>query len=231
MTSALVALAGASRSGKGTVAQVLREEAEKAGLTSFERQFSDNGKWGLARIFSPSMTRVEAVKFFEALKGLDQVEVNISMMRQGVRDIFFNVPLQQFLQHGLQEGGRDLFGDDLHTDRILARSNWLDSFFDAEAAVEPTDVAIISDLRQVNEAQRVIDCGGLVVDVWRPENDDEYRTNKAHQTERRLPDDCVHHVIVNDGSLVDLEEAARKLWGSLQERPRISENFKHGRAC
>ena len=52
----LVALAGQSRSGKGTCAAVFAEEAAKLGKSSFERQLSDNWKWALARIFRPTIS-------------------------------------------------------------------------------------------------------------------------------------------------------------------------------
>lgn len=224
----LIALAGPSRSGKGTAARIIAEECVKLGLTSLERQLSDNGKWSLARIFRPTIGRVEAVAWFEALKG-DDVRVSIEGYNSGE---FARVPLQKFLQHGLQEGGRDIFGEDLWTDRIIALavdgdvfssqrrgdrdqpapSAWLDTFFDDESGVEPTDVAIISDLRQLNEARRVRDIGGLVVEMVRPEVDDQYRTGVAHITERRLPFELSHYEVANNGMIEDLENSIRLLF-------------------
>lgn len=224
----LVAFAGRSRSGKGTCARVFAEEAAQLGKTSLERQFSDNGKWALARIFRPTISRVDAVSWWEELKR-DSVRILLECYGSGHVE---QVPLQKFLQHGLQQGGRDIFGADLWTDRIIPDrvvapngvmenysmswqaqwSAWLDGFFDEEAGVEPTDLAIISDLRQPNEAERVRDLGGLVIECYRPENNDAYVTGSDHITERVLPRELVDAIIANDSTIEDLEAKARLLF-------------------
>ena len=151
-----------------------------------------------------------------------------------------SVPLQKFLQHGLQQGGRDIFGEDLWTDRLIQYMDgdspysqrwdaeivdnkpvaWLDTFFDDEAGVEPTDLAIISDLRQPNEAQRVRDLGGIVIECWRPDVEDVYRTGSDHITERGLPETLIDWSILNDADLDDLKATARALFRS-QIKPRL----------
>lgn len=218
----LVAFAGRSRSGKGTCARVFAEEAAELGKTSLERQFSDNGKWALARIFRPTISRVDAVSWWEELKR-DSVRILLECYGSGHVE---QVPLQKFLQHGLQDGGRDIFGADLWTDRLLASPSaaesmfadsdimpsWISTFFDEEAGVDPSDLAIISDLRQPNEAERVRDLGGLVIECYRPENDDAYVTGSDHITERVLPRELVDAIIANDSTLEDLEAKARLLF-------------------
>lgn len=221
----LIALAGPSRSGKGTAARIIAEECAKLGLTSLERQLSDNGKWSLARIFRPTIGRVEAVAWFEELKKLPYTKITMRCSTSELGPLgrmLAEVPLQKFLQHGLQDGGRDIFGVDLWTDRIIAagyRPNtspdydehlaWIDTFFDAETDMVPTDVAIISDLCRPNEARRVRDLGGIVVEMVRPAVDDQYRTGADHVTERRLPDHDVDLVIVNADGLEELEDTVR----------------------
>jgi hypothetical protein len=221
----LVALAGQSRSGKGTCASVFKEEAEAQGFTSFERQLSDNGKWHLARIFRPNISRTNAVAWFEELKGYDAwVEIN-SLKSIGVEDrrVDGDVPLQKFIQHGLQEGGRDIFGDDFWIDMLLDPDvvgeetgfdkeppAWTDTFFDVESGLygKPTDLAIISDLRQLNEAERVKYFHGLVVGCVRLQTVDEYITGGDHITELPLPAHLLDAVIHNDDSLDNLKSVA-----------------------
>lgn len=232
----LVALAGESRSGKGTCAAVFAEEAAAAGLTSFERQLSDNGKWHLARIFKPTISRADAVTWFEQMKSLTDVKIQITSASSGWpggRATDIEVALQKFLQHALQQGGRDIFGEHFWTDMIIPEFDgdspysqrygpdegrvsgesyvrcWLDKFFDDESGSRPTDLAIISDLRQPNEAQRVNSCRGRVIQLVRPHADDQYKTGSDHITERMLPFELVDHVIANDGDLEHLKETAR----------------------
>lgn len=217
----LVAFAGRSRSGKGTCTRVFAECCVERGKTSLERQLSDNGKWALARIFRPTISRVDAVAWFEELKS-QQASVDLCAWRGSTSADFVSVecvPLQKFFQHGLQQGGRDIFGADLWIDRIIASVGpagqsdwWTETFFDEESGIEPTDLAIISDLRQVNEAERVRDLGGLVIECYRPKNDDAYVTGRDHITERVLPPELVDYVVVNDSSIDDLERQARDLF-------------------
>lgn len=247
----LVALAGPSRSGKGAVAKVFADCAHDYGFVSFERQLSDNGKWALARIFQPTIRRVEAVAWFEELKKSDTwVEVHERAIIEGChgRNPIVDMPLQKFLQHGLQDGGRDIFGEHYWTDRIIPLQvldenwgnmsggamrwgdlkitpypqAWLDGFFDEESGVAPTDLAIISDLRQLNEAERVRDIGGVVIEMQRPDVEDAYRTGADHITERGLLIEVVDCVIVNDGDLDQLRADATKAFKDLV-LPRLRE--------
>jgi hypothetical protein len=146
----LVAIAGRSRVGKGTCASLFTELAQAQGFTAFERQLSDNGKWHLARIFFPDISRVDAVAWFEDLKH-KQYGVNARMYWKLDENSYDEVvvPLQKFIQHGLQEGGRDIFGEHFWTNMILptdvwrgfpeekAMPCWEDGFFDASQGSRP----------------------------------------------------------------------------------------------
>jgi hypothetical protein len=204
----LVAIAGRSRVGKGTCASLFTELAQVQGFTAFERQLSDNGKWHLARIFFPEISRVDAVAWFEDLKH-KQYGVNARMHWKLDENSYDEVvvPLQKFIQHGLQEGGRDIFGEHFWTNMILPTDVWKgfpggvsvpcweEGFFDAESGLQAddeqgetwTNLALISDLRQPNEAERVRECGGIVIEIHRPDVDDSYITGGGHITERGLP--------------------------------------------
>jgi hypothetical protein len=234
----LVALAGKSRVGKGTCASVFAELAQAQGFSSFERQLSDNGKWHLARIFFPEISRVDAVAWFEELKSAPNVQIELVSYALPDYNHMDRVditrqPLQKFIQHGLQEGGRDIFGADLWTDMILPtrlmvptaplseisfgdqqphRIFWEEGFFDKESGHHPDvltppkewrfpDLAIISDMRQVSEAERVRECGGVVIELHRADVDDGYITGAQHITERGLPSHLVDFHLNNYGNL------------------------------
>lgn len=236
MPPTLIALAGKSRVGKGTCAAYLAELAAADGFTSFERQLSDNGKWHLARIFFPDISRADAVKFFEELKQEPWVELMlVSRPDRGVDpyQVIRRQPLQKFIQHGLQEGGRDIFGEHFWTNMILPISSawtdtdhnvsgyfWEEGFFDEESGLQAedeqgetwTDLAIISDLRQPNEAERVRQCGGLVIEIHRPDVDDGYVTGKDHITEQGLPEELVDYHLHSTGSLNYFREIVTEMY-------------------
>lgn len=223
----LVAIAGKSRVGKGTCASIFTELAQGQGFTAFERQLSDNGKWHLARIFHPEISRVDAVAWFEELKHHYAVNARLHWKLDENTYDEVVVPLQKFIQHGLQEGGRDIFGEHLWTDMILPYEVigvkrgvdgqqvtgpfWEQGFFDREAGYDTAnelsstwdlpDLALISDLRQSNEAERVRECGGIVIEIHRPDVEDGYVTGKDHITERGLPSSLVDYYLNSTGDL------------------------------
>lgn len=228
MTPTLVALAGASRSGKGTCASVFAEKAGALGLTTRERQLSGPGKQYVASAFRPDISEEQAIVWFEELKK-EHHRVDVVVQTSGSTTRWpkdhADASLQQYLQRMLQ-GARDRWGADFWTDKLLPFGfmdlgrageldrklfgrdpvpNWYRTFFpDVPAAA----VAIISDLRQVSEAKRVKELGGIVIELYRPETDDAYITGKDHITEQRLSDlapDLVDVTIVNRGSLDDLK--------------------------
>jgi hypothetical protein len=230
----LVAIAGRSRVGKGTCASLFTELAQAQGFTAFERQLSDNGKWHLARIWHPEISREQAVLWFDTLKPRN-VKVKMESDAENDHLHLHEVPLQQFIQYGLQEGGRDIFGEHFWTDMILPkeimiprrpggmpsdsegyRPLWEEGFFDKESGLWPearwTNLALISDLRQPNEAERVRECGGIVIEIHRPDVDDGYITGGGHITERGLPTNLVDYYLNSTGDLDYFREIATKLF-------------------
>lgn len=227
MPPTLVALAGPSRSGKGTCATVFREEAVARGLTLMERQLSGPGKQYVASAWWPDITEEEAIKLFDRAKMGDRQEISFTWSEQDERfgepwkrTCGERVPLQVHLQRMLQ-GARDRWGEGFWTDQLLPLGmmefdpypSWVQGFevHDPEGP-RPADIAIISDLRQVSEAKRVKDLGGLVIEMHRPEVKDSYITGGSHITEQRLSalaPDLVDGTINNMGDLDDLAGVCR----------------------
>lgn len=95
--------------------------------------------------------------------------------------------VREFLQR-LGSAGRKLFGQDFWIEQALA-------------GAEPGERVVVSDVRYRNEAEAIKARGGIVIQIQRPgyHGDD-------HPSERDFDDwDGWDHVIVNDGSLKDLE--------------------------
>jgi hypothetical protein len=73
------------------------------------------------------------------------------------------------------------------------------------------DVAVITDVRYPNEAERVQALGGCVIEVTRPGLNSD-----GHASETPLPRELVDLVIENDGTLEDYAnklDSALQVWG------------------
>lgn len=211
----LVALAGKSRSGKGTAASVIKRKAAENGYSVAERQLSGPGKQYVADAFRPGITEAGAIEWFEHLKGLDTWVEMSALKSPGVEDrrVEGDVSLQEYLQRMLQ-GARERWGGDFWTDKLLPTETaegeddayripmWSVNFL---VGVEPhrvyTDLALISDLRQDNEADRVHLLSGVVFECIRPDHDDSYVTSAEHITERGLSPDKVDFTMHSIGNL------------------------------
>lgn len=213
----LIALAGKSRSGKGTMASVIAEMAGAKGLTVVERQLSGPGKQYVASAWRPEITEDEAIAWFEELKLVTKPVVALMSNPPVTPEtpwINFDVSLQQYLQRMLQ-GARDRWGEDFWTDKLLPvgvdhlwpeRLLWWESFPARPADI--ADICIISDLRQPNEARRVKELGGAVIEMVRPDTNDAYVTGSTHVTEQGLPHHLVDLRLLNDRDLDRLREMA-----------------------
>lgn len=198
MRPTLIALAGPSRSGKGTCASVFTDGAQAMGLAVRERQLSGPGKQYVASAFRPDITEEEAIEWFDELKNpgpyVEKIDVAIMAWRDSR---IADVPLQKYLQRMLQ-GARDRWGGDFWTDKLIpplgahphgaAYPLWCKSFSipSDQSYYTIADLALISDLRQVNEAERVKSLGGYIVEMQRPELEHSYVTGSDHVTEKRL---------------------------------------------
>jgi hypothetical protein len=246
MAPTLIAIAGPSRSGKGTCASIFTEGAQGLGLTVRERQLSGPGKQYIASAWRPEITEEEAVAWFDELKQPHRTagpfEVSIGRFygeewassESGLPGA--SVPLQQYLQRMLQ-GARDRWGGDFWTDKLLPcppgirdRHVGAQMLGIAREQFDGADLCLISDLRQVNEAERVKALRGYIVEMQRPEIEHSYVTGSDHVTEKRLSEirpDLVDYVIVghaqhNDETFDLLKSDCVKAWRNFV-RPLLEE--------
>jgi hypothetical protein len=70
---------------------------------------------------------------------------------------------------------------------------------------------VVSDVRYPNEAEAIRAVGGLIVRIERPGFTGLQGDAAAHTSEAGIPDNLVDAVIVNDGTLHDLEEQAARV--------------------
>lgn len=115
---------------------------------------------------------------------------------------------RQYLQN-LGSYARTVFGDTFWIDQVLPTKR--QQYHDRDAGwywkleldtneYAGVDILVITDVRYPNEADRVKALGGEVWEIQRPG-----LTSDGHVTEQPLPDELVDRVIVNDGTIANLE--------------------------
>lgn len=179
----LIGLAGYARVGKDTVGAILTEEF------GYERRAFADKLRELAWRVDPALGQLVQEHGYE-----------------GVKTMPVSGPWMRELLVALGAGAREVLGGEVWLDACLpakhgvVRRNWL-----------AQNKIVVTDVRYPNEAQRVIDLGGQVWYIIRPEvgpaNDEEARSISA------LLHQCSVRALVNDGPLESLHWRVRGLLG------------------
>lgn len=199
----LLGLSGAKRSGKNLAADAIIESLSAAGFQGCSRAFADLMKLSMARLFWPDIEMDDAIESFEALKSDRKYAFSVGRyagLQGGVGAPMFYmeqgaevIDARTFMQRFGTEAHREVFGYDFWVDQLLPYGGsehapeWHRSF------PEGTDVAIITDVRFTNEAQRIRNLGGLNYNIVRS----GYGSD-GHVSEEGLPEDLIDRVITND---------------------------------
>lgn len=197
----LIGLSGPRGSGKDTAFSFIHQWAEERGVRAARRGFADAVKLSVAKIFDPSATIMEGIAFADKLKapgGTISFSMRVEHGEGESRTYSGEITGRMFLQRFATEGHRDLFGEDIWLDAVLPLDrDWTHSFEDNPFLAEPIEIAVITDLRFPNEAQRIKDLGGQ---VWLIDRDS---FTQEHASEKPLPDELVDQVIPNKRTLDD----------------------------
>ncbi|WP_328742138.1 hypothetical protein OG436_14000 [Streptomyces caniferus] len=182
MTTPLIGLAGAARSGKDTAAQALLE----SGWT--RRAFADKVR-DVLYAMDPVLNGDEwsdgyaTVRYEVDAHGWEHVKEEYPVVRQ-------------YLQRLGTEGGRSLLGENV----------WVDALFRDYETWGPT---VITDVRFPNEADAIRERGGLVVAIQRPGQ--ELIPDAEHVSETALRGYLFDDVILNDGPVTQLRDRVMQL--------------------
>lgn len=184
----IVALNGLKQSGKDTVAAYLIKEY------GFERRaFADPMKKSIAALFDIPFHEIDK------LKTDDGFSVNLLDGGERISSLTF----REFLQRYGTEAHRGVFGENF----------WLDYTLPKNAYYAGRKI-VITDLRFENEAHRIRDCGGYVVGIHRPGLDG----SDLHSSEKPLPTSEIDLILMNDGTLADLEKHTNAMLTYLGEK-------------
>ena len=185
----LIGINGYKGSGKGeTSAAVVRLLGP--GPVVREVGFADKVKLMAARSAGWSGTDEMLLPAWNHLKGKWHL---VSWDNKGTR--LGAMSDRQFIQN-LGHGARMTFGDDFWVDQVLPREQAM-----LQKMYPGVDVLVLPDLRYENEAQRVLDLGGVIWEVIRPGV-----TSDGHESEQPLPRGLVTWQIFNDGGIDDLDD-------------------------
>jgi hypothetical protein len=177
----IIGLTGKRLAGKDTVANYL---VEQKGFHHIF--FSKKMKEAVAALFQ---IPVEYVDDWKDNRGgsLDRVEVHIDI--GGI--IKYTYGWVEFLQRFGTEMGREVLDEDL----------WVDLAFGPGSLEFFTEDYVIKDVRFENEAQRILDYGGKIIEIRRDMIDEE---NDSHISENGLPNHMVEYIIANTSTIESL---------------------------
>lgn len=181
----IIGLHGKKRVGKDTVYEIIRSSYPHA----VRLAFADKMRESIAALFDIPVEEMEDLKESEATFNLETDGTNKTFT------------WREFIQRYGTEAHRNVFGQDF----------WINAVFPTAfptAYVDPSNITIVTDVRFHNEAQRILDLGGHIISVVRP--DKEYISD-SHVSEKGLSEEFISYEIVNDGSLEQLQERVLKV--------------------
>jgi len=212
----LIGLHGPRESGKDTAYSFIHQWAEERGVRAARRGFADAVKLSIAKIFDPSVTITEASSFCDKLKqpgGTLSFSMRVEHGLGESRTYSGEITGRMFIQRFATEGHRDLFGEDIWLDAVLPLDrDWVQSFEENPFLAEPIDIAVITDLRFLNESQRVHQLGGL---VWVIDPGNRGGFTEEHSSEVLLPPEEIDRTLDNS---LGLEEFAAVVNEAMSEQ-------------
>lgn len=200
----LIGVAGAKRSGKNTFADLLAAREENVTRVAF----ADKLKLFAARALGFRGTDEFLIALMDEFKETGELAAGY---RQPGADgsILLNMTGRQYLQWVGTEAGRNTFGDTFWIDQVLPDPVKFDGA-DWQTLIEgefyerygwEVDYVVVTDVRFPNEAQRIRDLGGVVVEIQR-----DGAGGDGHVSETPLPREMVDYVVTNDGTMEDLSD-------------------------
>jgi hypothetical protein len=218
-TPMLLGIAGFKESGKDTAGKFLKEWCALNRFRGRTQGLADDLKWSAALALGFEGTREECIAFANSLKA-DGVYVEVMKFNsreeldadpevQYKSPIMTKITGREFLQNYGTESHREVFGDDFWIDNLipldevrLARK-WGEQDGPSGLLLMP-DLMMVTDCRFPNEAERVKDLNGFVLEIQKPDQ----VNNDSHVSEKPLPREMVDKIIFNNGTL---DEFAQKI--------------------
>lgn len=176
----IIGLNGYAGSGKDTAGEYL---VMAHGFTRFA--FADLLKDSVCSLFGIPREQVDRLKLdVTALVTLYIADLPVSENSGIIKEMSF----RGFLQRYGTEAHREVFGEDFWVDQLFSRM------------LTSTERAVITDVRFLNEAERILQFGGLVLRI----NRSRLFEDDTHASEQPLPDWLISGEVDNSGDLSTL---------------------------
>lgn len=195
----LIALNGRLGAGKDTAADrieaIFAPEREVKRLT-----FAGPLKRSVCALLGVTLQELEDMK----LDPNPTVKVKIPSMEFPNSYIVRSLTGRQFLERYGTEAHRDVFGDNF----------WLDQAIPRDPFLLEHHMWVITDCRFVNEAERVQELGGIVIEIVGPNG----REGNGHPSDTPLPDHLIDAVIdntVHDDNFAHLDTQLRTVLSTI----------------
>ena len=181
----IIGLHGQQRVGKDTVFELVKTEYPHA----IRLAFADKIKLSLAALFGISVREIDILKEEGA------------MFKVESKNYEHSYTWRSFAQRYGTEAHREIFGEDFWVDKVLPRPN------KRGIKSHQDKLWIVTDVRFPNEALRIKELGGKIINVKRPNVDKK----DNHISESSLNNFFIDYELVNDGSLEELKERVIKI--------------------
>lgn len=207
LTTTLIGINGFKRSGKGETGLAIHAVASDHFLNTTLLGFADKLKILAAKALGfTERSDAECIALMDECKERWIFDIAKDNAHRHVP--WHTLTGREYLQN-LGNEARTVFGDDFWVDQVLPKAPTYPSYGPRMVeALYGTDYVAFTDLRYPNEAQRVLDLGGEVWEVLRPNTDSD-----GHASEKPLPRHLVTRQIHNNGDLMALRYEVDKALG------------------
>ncbi len=215
----LIGLNGLLHRGKDTTFDIIFDHANEKGKLAIRRAFADSLKVsGLRALDLDGESREEDIELANQIKETGRIVVTwiedgelVSHVIRGREfwqhygtkahrsdDLGYSFGPSFWIDNMLPDGHQELYD---HNNDLVRRPLWWHSFKEDWAGF--ADIAVITDVRFPNEAQKILEFGG---EVWRIDADERLGpSTDDHDSEQQFPDHLVTNIIDNNGTLEELK--------------------------
>lgn len=204
----LVGVGGARGSGKNTFAKLCIEILEEKGYTALEMSWASLLKKQAARSLGIDLgDQFEAYnKWADEFKAIGKISVSY-LDRTGSEYPDFEISGREYLQYDGTEGHREVFDDNFWVNEFWAHNKMEEWYKDSDMVV------FICDTRFDNEAQSVVEHGGINIRIQRDEVEESLED--THASEAGFDPQYLDVVIENNEGLEELQVAAETFVASI----------------
>lgn len=208
----VIGFTGPAGAGKDTAARMLAEHLESHGLRVRVQAWADKLKVMAARSlgYPATASDQDCIDFCDNLK-VDGV-IRVSRPSEDNKRIW-EISGREYLEFMGTEGGREVLGQDVWINAALPSPN-IAPLWRAQHGFP--NVVIDTTTRFPNEVARIREWGGKIIRIERG----EYRAPETgHASRAGIPADECDAVILNEGSLAELESAVIAVFHNLETMP------------